>query len=136
MVYGLDYCASEECYNEIKARIKRGVVMTPGVEFTDTRELGRVNKIDPLGITYLRVRGMWGIENPWSVFDYVYQRDVNKQFTFMCIINNKKWGSFNNTNNLFDLTHQEKRLQIKEVRIKNPDNPAQLVDAKLISFSF
>lgn len=82
-VYGLDYCASEETYTKIKSKIKDGVEAIPGVEFSETRELGRVNKVDPLGITYLRVRGMWGIENPWTVFKYVYERELNKEFNFL-----------------------------------------------------
>lgn len=89
MVYGLDYCASDECYSRIKSTIKSGVENIHGVEFAETNELGRINKVDPLGITYMRVRGMWGIENPWQVFNYVYNRDLNKKFNFMCIINDK-----------------------------------------------
>ena len=58
MVYGSVYCASEECYSNIKSRIKNGVSGIPGIDFAETKEFGHVNKVDPLGITYLRVRGM------------------------------------------------------------------------------
>lgn len=132
MVYGLDYCASEECYSRIKATIKNGVETIPGVNFTATKELGHINKVDPLGITYMRVRGMWGIENPWRVFDYIYQRDSSRKFTFMCIINDTKWATFDNTD-LITSIHMD-GFEIKNVRVKDPDNPANLVDAKLISF--
>ena len=81
----------------------------------------------------MRVRGMWGIENPWKVFDYVYQRDFSKNFTFMCVINNDKWNTFDNTA-LITSIHKDS-FEIKNVRVKNPDNPAKLVDAKLITFS-
>lgn len=134
MVYGLDYCASDECYSRIKTTIKDGVESIQGVEFADTNELGRINKVDPLGITYMRVRGMWGIKNPWNVFDYVYRRDMSKQFTFMCIINNKKWNTLANTPELVNLANTVPALNISDIRIKNPDNPAKLVDAKLITF--
>lgn len=133
MVYGLDYCASEECYSRIKATIKEGVEAIPGVEFAETRELGHINRVDPLGITYMRVRGMWGIENPWRVFEYVYQRDFTKAFNFMCIINEGKWNTFDNTNLITSLTAPG--FAIQDVRIMNPDNPAQLVNAKLITYS-
>ena len=49
------------------------------VEFSETNELGRVNKVDPLGITYLRIRGMWGIENPIKVFNYVAPAEQNSE---------------------------------------------------------
>lgn len=80
---------NDQVYNRIQNIIKEGVESIPGVDFSETRELGHVNKVDPLGITYLRVRGMWGIENPWKVFNYVYERNMQREFTFMCIINNE-----------------------------------------------
>lgn len=135
MVYGLDYCANDQVYNRIKNIIKEGVESIPGVDFSETRELGHVNKVDPLGITYLRVRGMWGIENPWKVFNYVYERNMQREFTFMCIINNEKWESLENRDELVALEQSIASLTISNVSIKNPDNPAQLRDAKLIEFS-
>lgn len=135
MVYGLDYCASEECYSGIKTTIKNGVEAIPDIEFAESRELGHINKVDPLGITYMRVRGMWGIENPWNVFSYVYKRNPQKKFNFMCIINNAKWVTFDNTSELVALSRENSDLSISDIKIKNPDNPAQLVDAKLIAFS-
>lgn len=134
MVYGMDYCASEKCYSRIKYRIKEGVESIHGVEFAETHELGRVNRVDPLGITYLRVRGMWGIENPWSVFNYVYSRNTQKNFTFMCIINENKWDEFDNTDLLIEMAYSNKALNIQYIEIKNPDNPAQLQDARLITY--
>lgn len=134
MVYGLDYCASDECYSKIKMTIKNGVENIPGVEFTETKELGHINRVDPLGITYMRVRGMWGIENPWKVFSYIYQRDMSKDFNFMCLINDEKWNTFKNRGKLIELSRKDSKLEVIDVRIKNPDNPAQLVNAKLIKY--
>lgn len=132
MVYGEDYCATENCYLRIKSTIKSGVENIPGVEFSNTKELGRVNKIDPLGVTYLRVRGMWGIENPWKVFNYIYQRDLSNHFNFMAIISEEKWKSFDNRNDLIKLSNDF--VKISDVRIKDPNNPARLKNAKLITF--
>lgn len=132
MVYGLDYCALEECYARIKTTIKNGVEGIPEVDFAETEELGRINRIDPLGITYMRIRGMWGIDNPWKVFSYVYERSTDKEFDFMCIINDEKWKTFDNTEKIENLNIDG--FAIKEIRIKNPDNPAQLRNAKLITY--
>lgn len=132
-VYGEDYCAEESCYLRIKSTIKNGVENIQGVEFAETKELGRVNKVDPLGVTYLRVRGMWGIENPWTVFNYVYQRDFEKLFNFMAIINEDKWNMLENTAELLSINNPN--LLIKDIKIKNPNNPAQLKSAKLIAYS-
>ena len=131
-VYGLDYCASDECYSRIKRTIKEGVESIQGIEFSKTHELAKIHKVDPLGITYLRVRGMWGIVNPWSVFSYVCSRNAKKKFNFMCLINEEKWKTFDNTSLLTNLS--KTGFSITDVRIKNPDNPAALKNAKLIQF--
>lgn len=135
LVYGDDYCAEKSVYEQIKSVIKTGVESITGVEFAETKELGRVNRVDPLGITYLRVRGMWGIENPFSVFDYVYKRDYNKKFNFMALINDDKYYSFDNYYDLENLCASVVELQITDVKIKNPNNPAQLKSAKLITYT-
>lgn len=134
-VYGEDYCADKSVYERISKVIKSGVESIPGVEFADTKELGRVNRVDPLGITYLRVRGMWGISNPFDAFRYVYQIDYSKQFNFMALINFQKYYSFENYSELERICETFPELNIKDVKIKNPNNPAELRDAKLITFA-
>lgn len=133
-VYGDDYCADEEIYKAVKQRIKQGVETIEGVEFAETKELGRINKIDPLGITYLRVRGMWGIANPFKVFDYIYQRNFSQVFNFMAIINEEKWLSLPNRDELLQVIDKHENADISDIKIKNPNNPAQLKSAKLIRF--
>lgn len=133
-VYGLDYAASAETYERIKSVISSGVNAISDVEFAETNELGRVNRVDPLGITYLRIRGMWGIENPAKVFSYVYT-PADKQFEFAAIINAEKYNSFS----FADRTNLEKLIsasfKITDVKIKTPDNPSILKQAKLITLS-
>jgi hypothetical protein len=67
-IYGDCYAAEKQVYERVKTAICDGIRQISGIEFTKTKELGRVNNVDPLGITYLRIRGMWGIENPIKVF--------------------------------------------------------------------
>jgi hypothetical protein len=143
-VYGVDYAASAEIYERIRGVIRSGVNSIPDVEFAhDTKELGRVNRVDPLGITYLRIRGMWGIENPARVFSYIYTPS-NAQFEFTAIINTDKYNSFSNeqrmklellmsTNYNFKDNTSHKG-GISDVKIKMPDNPSVLKSAKLITF--
>ena len=83
LVYGNCYAASKEVYERVRDKISKGVNELQDVEFSETNELGRVNKVDPLGITYLRIRGMWGIENPIKVFDYVAPTEKNSDFLLM-----------------------------------------------------
>ena len=134
MVYGRDYCASDECYGRIRRQIKNGVETIQGIEFAQTKELGRVNRVDPLGITYLRIRGMWHIENPWKVFDYVYRRNFQATFNFMCLIDSDKLALVKNFDELVALQKYFPALRIADVKIKNPDNPSKLKTAKLICY--
>lgn len=104
-------------------------------EYSDSKELGRVNRVDPLGITSLRIRGMWTIENPFTVFDYLYRRDVNKKFNFFAIIGENKAASLKNFGDLEKLQQEKKGFCISNAQIKSPDNPAILRNVKLITYS-
>lgn len=134
MVYGVDYAAQQQTYDRIKRVIEQGIYSISDVEFAKTNEIAKVKKVDPMGITDLRVRGMWSIENPFRVFQYVFQRNDAKQFQMLCIINQEKYSSFENTAQLERWVGKVPGFQIKDVRIKDPDNPAKLKEAKCIIF--
>lgn len=135
MVYGDEYCANSDVYERIKTTIKDGVTTIPNVEFSETKELGHVNRVDPLGITYLRIRGMWGIANPFVAFKYVYQQNKDATFSFFAIISDSKFSTLDNTENLIKLTKDNSDLQIVDVKVKDPNNPAKLIESKLIKFT-
>lgn len=134
MVYGIDYAADNSTYEKIKEIIVNGVNDIPDVEFAPTNEIAKVKKVDPLGITDLRVRGMWSIENPFKVFNYIYERDFSKKFNFMCVIRETKYSSFENKSLIEKCVGNIKGFNITDVKIKNPNNPAHLEEAKLITF--
>lgn len=135
-VYGIDYAASAEIYERIKVTIMDGIETIPGVEFSETKELGRVNRIDPLGITHLRIRGMWGIKNPANVFSYIIQSSGNAEFELVAIINTDRYNAFSKKERslIEELAKTKKGLRIDNVEIKTPDNPAALRSAKIISY--
>ena len=135
LIYGVDYAAKEEVYTRIKDSISNGVNEIPGIEFAETRELGRVNRVDPLGITYLRIRGMWGIDNPLRVYDYIYKPDPDKEFNFMAIVNLDKYNTFKNKDEFERFIEGRTDIIMESVEIKDPNNPVQLVEAKLITYS-
>ena len=128
MVYGNCFCAGKQIYEKIKTKISNGINEIPGVEFSDTKELGRVNKIDPLGITYLRIRGMWGIEHPVNIFGYMlknYEENI-----LNVIMLKEKFSSFSEKD--IAVLKMDKNINIDFIKIKNPDNPAILLDAVYI----
>ena len=133
-VYGNCYAASKDIYERIKNKISEGVNSLPNVEFSETKELGRVNKVDPLGITYLRIRGMWGIDNPLHVFDYITDIERDSELTVNAIILTEKYNSFPESDRQAIESISVDSFTINDVEIKAPNNPARLLNAKLIKF--
>lgn len=134
-VYGDCYAASSEVYERVKNKISTGLTDLREVEFADTNELGRVNKVDPLGITNLRIRGMWTIKNPITVFDTIAPANNDSRLSVNALMLRTKYESFpeEDRRNLENLTTQG--ILIEDVSLRSPNNPAQLLQAKLIKFS-
>jgi hypothetical protein len=133
MVYGNSYAAKHETYQRIKTTISDGIKTIPDVLFADTKELGRVNQVDPLGITNLRIRGMWQIENPRKVFNYLHET-TDKNFELVCIIPTDKYNSFPNESKTKLEGISENGFSVENKQIKDPNNPAKLIEVKLIKF--
>lgn len=132
-IYGDCYAANKNIYLNIVNKITGGIKEIEDIDFTATNELAKIKKIDPLGITDLRVRGMWHIKNPIHVFSNYLNIQSNKSFTLHAIMLTSKYESFpvENRNHLEQLAG----VQIQNIRIKSPNNPAQLLEAKLISYA-
>ncbi|NEP01034.1 MAG: NgoPII family restriction endonuclease [Symploca sp. SIO2E9] len=107
-----------------------------GVYFSETKELGIVNKVDPLNITYLRIRGMWGMQNPISVFDYLNLGDQqNTKFQTIALMKKSKYFSFPEQDRIQIEALSDNKLQINEINIKSPNNPVKLIPAILIKYT-
>lgn len=136
-VYGDCYAADREIYEKARQAIIDGLKEIKGVSLADTNELGRINKIDPLGATYLRIRGMWAIDNPIKVFDYVIGNQRENNLTAYAIVKSEKYESFPKADREeLEVAVRKKILAIEDTEIKNPNNPAQYFKAKLIRAAF
>ena len=133
MVYGSIYAANHETYQIIKQKITEGINEIPNVELAQTNELGRVNRVDPLGITNLRIRGMWQIQNPRRVFNYLHTASSNI-FELVAVIPTSKYDNFPTESKTKIETLENPNLTIQNVQVKDPNNPAKLIEAKLIVF--
>lgn len=141
-VYGDCYAASKDIYERIADKIVSGIQEIPTIELSATNELARVNKVDPLGITYLRVRGMWGIDNPIKVFDYLNLK-TSDEFFAHAIMRKTKFEEFPSVDqdSIFQLGNKMKKSQengsfiIEYKKLKNPDNPADMIDTVILSYT-
>lgn len=134
LIYGDCYAASKDIYERIKEKISSGINELSDVEFARTNELGRVNHVDPLGITYLRIRGMWGIDNPMKVFNYLVKFEKDTLFSINVLILKEKYLLFPKEDQKMIECLVDDNFSILDVKIKSPNNPAKLLDAKLITF--
>lgn len=131
-VYGDIYSASEETYLSLKNDIATNIDVMPDVEFSETNEIGRVNRVDPLGITNLRIRGMWLLQPPFKVFEYIHNYENGKRFQCFAIIPKSKFVSFPAES--IERLEQSEGLTITDVNVNDPDNPVGLIECKLIEF--
>ena len=134
LVYGDCFAAEKEVYERIKNTISSGITEMPDVEFTVTNELAKVNKVDPLGVTDLRIRGMWHIANPHKIFSYLDAVDDKSSFQMFCLMKIDKFNSFPEADKDYLMTLKTKGYSISNKKIKNPNNPAQLLDCIFITF--
>lgn len=132
-IYGSIYAADEDVYTDLKNTITESLQNTPEINFSETKELGRVNFVDPLKITNMRIRGMWLLQPPVKVYDYIYKYQSNLKFQLVAIIPTDKYDSFPiSSRNKIEKADND-NLKIENVRVKNPNNPVQLIDCKLIT---
>jgi len=134
-VHGVCYAADHKVYEKIHEPIKKevdSVLDSLGLEKGETVELGKVRRVDPLGITELRIRGMWSIENPLNVYGGLCELGKNKFYLF-ALLSKDKYFSYPKEDIKELESHKE--ISVKDVKIKSPNNPAILMEAKLIAFT-
>lgn len=132
-VYGDCYAADREVYERTFKSISKKIHEIDHLEFTaKTNEIAGVRKIDPLGITYLRVRGMWGIHTPHKVFGSLTEINHPSDFSAFILMLDKKYSSFSKKDRA--LIEANSNIKIKSVEVKSPNNPADYLKAKLICF--
>ncbi len=134
-IYWDCFAADKEVYENIKKLITDWVINIPDIEFSETKELWRVNKVDPLGITSLRIRWMWQIENPIKIFEYITWNNKWSSFSMNTIILSSKYNSFPKKDIKTIESIKDSNFSIKDIEIKSPNNPSKLLKAKLISYA-
>ena len=128
--YAADHAVYEKVHNPIKKEID-SVLDSLGLEKGETVELGKVKRVDPLGITELRIRGMWSIDNPIEVFEDICKLGDNR-FHLFALLRKEKYLSYSKED--IKEIESNKEISVKDVKIKDPNNPAKILEAKLITF--
>lgn len=134
-IYGDCFCADASVYTSLSAKISDALHEIPDVDFSPTNELGRINSVDLLKITDLRIRGMWLLKNPHKIFNEYVEIKSDAKFQLFVLMRKTKWVSFPRQ----DRAEIEKKaaigiLKITDESVPDPDNPACSISCKLIQF--
>lgn len=132
-VYGDCFAAEDGTYESIRTVIRDGV-SNLDLELSESNELGRVNRVDPLGVTNLRIRGMWDIAGPRTVFHGLYD-EIDSRPSIFAVMRKQKYLSFSHESRERLQGLADKNVKIEEVRLRNPDYPVELVEAVTISWT-
>ncbi len=135
LIYGDCYAAGKDCYERIKGTITDGIKDIKGVELSPTNELARINKVDPLGITNLRVRGMWDIAHPSTLYKYLNIPLNKKSFQMIVLMSETKYSSFPTCDREeIEILAKQSAIEIRSIEIKSPNNTMQSISAKLFIY--
>ena len=77
---------------------------------------------------------MWHIENPTKIFNYLYIYDETKSFQLICLIKKEKYESMPLADRQIIENLHNPNVSVNDVKIKNPNNPIQLMDGKILVF--
>lgn len=143
-VQGTCYAASSDTYKKIFQTVKEqigGTVKESGLEFEETKELGRIRNADPLGITDFRMRGMWEIRNPFDVFKDIIRMDSDDEFICYAIMDEFKFLDLLSLRkaeegDFFRDIGGNRLVSHDRVEIKDPNVPGNLKKAVLIKVAW
>ena len=134
-VYGDLYCDDKGVYEGIESTIKDGLRSIDGVGFSDTKELGKVKEVDHLGITDLRIRGMWLIKSPLQHFSHLIGEEA-QEFKLVALIPEDKYRQVAQTDiDAFEQFCEQNNVAITDVAVQNPKNPADIINTKSIIYT-
>lgn len=131
-IHGEIYAADENVYIDLKNSVSELLESSNDLSFSPTNEIGRINAVDPLKITNLRVRGMWLLQPPYKAFDYVHEYDKTVKFQSIAILTTSKYLTYPVESRL--KIEKDENIIIKNIKVKNPNNPVNLIESKLIVF--
>jgi len=133
IISGDCYAASSKEYEKVANAISSGVNAIPGITLSETKELARINKVDPLGATALRVRGMWTIQSPSKLFAEVFPSDPEASFELFTLISEERYLQYPASSR--GLLERSPLLSVKQVTVPSPDNPEETLLARRIIFT-
>lgn len=129
-IQGPCFACSYNYYNQIFKNLKKHI-HKGNFTFSETKEIARLNNIDPLDYTDLRIRPMFILRNPFKIFEFC---KINKtsDLNVFCIMTSNKYFSFQK--DVLKLLEKEYDIEIQDKNIASPMNKNNIIKCKYIHF--
>jgi hypothetical protein len=141
IVQGNIFAADLKTYREFESDIKSSIesaIEANGLKPGVTNELGRINAVDPRKNTDLRIRPMWAITSPMSLFkdlQGISESDTDG-LVVHCLIRKSKWEGYllkkPDATKQFWANLKLKNVTFSDVKVPDPDHLGKELDVKLI----
>lgn len=115
LIDGKCIAAESSVYDVLFDRLKATVKELGG---EPGNEIGRLNRVDPLKATSLRVRGMWLLDHPAKVFKNIFIKPQNDVFVLNALVSQTKWNEYSS-----ELVADLEALADKGLNITHVDLP-------------
>lgn len=152
MIYGDCLSASPQVFQTLENDITQAVQSIPNYNWVPTHELAKAVNVDPLGTVDLRVRAMWLLQHPNALFQncittciqqnggnyanpQIFTYNRNASFQMYVLMTLAKFNSLPQVDIQDILGRRGNNLLIEDVTIADPQNPAILLNCKLICYS-
>jgi len=77
---------------------------------------------------------MWYIGNSNKIFNYIYEYDESKEFQLICLKKKEKYNSLPIGDREALESLGVNGVEVLDIRVKSPNNPVKLMEAKLLVF--
>lgn len=131
MFYSNTYIADPSIYENLISNVRGALAGLPGNMKLDSKELGRVHGVDPLGVSNLRVRGMYEMKHPAKIFETALKNfginfpdSATKIYVAIRKSDYEKLGclvDLGDANHDLSQYFEERRLVRLETSVKDPD---------------
>lgn len=121
----------------LKAEIEKAILANNLVPGT-TNELGRVNSVDLRDRTNLRIRPMWGVRSPTSLFKDItgVSESETNHVTVHAFIRKEKWNSYlvgkSQAERDYWISGRSNTMSISDIKVPDPDDLDAELEVKLV----
>ena len=127
--------AKQDLYHDLYAKLQHDISKIDWASFSPTKELGRVNTLDPRKVTHLRIRAMWNIQAPGKLFkDLPGVRSCDAP-VLHAILTKAKWESMpSDSRAQVEALKSTPGFSLTNVLVPSPNIPQDKIQSILIRY--